>query len=65
MVILSPSDFMLYACVSIFVFPFLRAFAKDVLNRFDGTLLGNRFTDDEEESIVDRAFKWIKEHIIK
>lgn len=65
MVILSQVDFVLYVCVSIFIVPFLRAFAKDVLNKFDGTLLGNRYTDEEEETIIDRVFEWIKEHIIK
>lgn len=65
MVILSTVDFIIYACVSIFIAPFLRVFAKDVLNKFDATLLGNRYTDEEEESIIDKVFEWIKEQIIK
>lgn len=56
---------LIYIILVIFVLPYARVFIKDTLKNFDDRLMGNRLTDEEENEILERLWKYLKGLIFK
>lgn len=60
-----PIDSFIYIILIVFVLPYVRVFIKDILKNFDDVILGNKLSDEEEDELLERLWKYLKGLLFK